>query len=169
MSRSFSGIPTLRLERKRLNVRASSATQCMMGLMESMYCGVFIQSQLCSPMGRGTKISCVLLLPMFPAVDSCSKGDNSEVSKFKSLMFISSIAANFIFIVGSLQFIFCGGKLSFNCKLNFLARDYQVTLRCEFYKSTESALERAESMDGLGDLVGICLNGMHGFVSKEVC
>jgi hypothetical protein len=43
-----------------------------------------------------------------------------------------------------------------------------VTLCREFYKSTESALERAESMDGLGDLVGICLNRFYGDVSKEI-
>jgi hypothetical protein len=58
--------------------------------------------------------------------------------------------------------------LSFNGKQNLFARVYQVTLCREFYKSTESALERAESMDGLGNLVGICFNRFYGDVSKEI-
>ena len=53
--------------------------------------------------------------------------------------------------------------------MNSTARVYEVPLFGELCKSSQTALECRESLDGMGDLVGICLDGFYRNVPQEIC
>ena len=59
-------------------------------------------------------------------------------------------------------------KLSFKCNVNSTAHVYEVPLLGELCKSSQTALECRESLDGMGNLVGIRLNRFYCDVPEEI-
>jgi len=50
-----------------------------------------------------------------------------------------------------------------------MTEENEVPLLGELCKSTQTTLERWKGLDGMGDIVGVCLNGIHCDVPEKVC